>query len=299
MTRTLLHVGYAKTATTYLQRHVFPKARGITYLGKPYDLGKGRLETFLERRFGLRTERVHPFDPFFEYEDTMRVAPPGTLDMGGLAAHLRGILSGTDLNVWSHEGYLRPGRKSSALERRHAIANLRDVLVAAGSTEVHALVVLRDTRSMMISHAVQFHRDFDYLRIGDLPLDEVVAFREGRRDDPYAALFWRLWYAYLDYLPMLEDLAWGLGADRVHVLRYEEMTADWGLLEDLLRGLHAGIRCRFPARRENTSDSKPYGLSAPLQAYVDSLQSFDPRRLYPGNYESLAPWIHRPGGNGS
>ncbi len=36
MTTTLIHFGLAKTATTYLQKTVFPQARGVNYLGKPF-----------------------------------------------------------------------------------------------------------------------------------------------------------------------------------------------------------------------------------------------------------------------
>lgn len=35
----LLHVGYPKTATTTLQRHVFPQLNGFNYIGKSYDSG--------------------------------------------------------------------------------------------------------------------------------------------------------------------------------------------------------------------------------------------------------------------
>lgn len=292
MTRTLLHFGYAKTATTYLQRHVFPKAAGITYLGKPFDLSKSRLETLAERYLGLHVRKVHVFDPFFEHEDIMRVQNPDRIDLGGLEHHLRHILSDRNLNVWSHEGYLRPGRKSAPLDRRAAIANIRNVFTAAGSDEVKALIVLRDTRKMLASYAVQFHRDFDYLRIGDLSLDDMVAFRNGDRNDSHAALFWRLWYAYLDYKPMILDLVDGLGAENVHVLRYEDMIADWSLLEDLLRSINPGVTCTFPQVHENTTEDKPYAVSAPLQAYLDSIDSFDPRQLYPDNDAAVAPYYH-------
>lgn len=33
-----LHIGLPKTATTYLQRQIFPRITGIHYLGKPKDV---------------------------------------------------------------------------------------------------------------------------------------------------------------------------------------------------------------------------------------------------------------------
>lgn len=295
MTTTLLHMGYAKTATTYLQRRVFPTADGINFLGKPFDLEKGRLEAFAQKHLGLRVQRVHRFDPFFDHEDVMRVRPYADLDLGGLEHHLRQTLSKTDLNVWSHEGYLRPGRKSSPLDRPVAISNLRQVFEAAGSADVQALIVLRDTKKMLVSHAVQFHRDFDYLRIGDLPLEELVRHRQSGARDRYIDLIWRLWYAYLDYAPMIADLRDGLGADKVHVLRYEDMVADWSLLQDLLQTVHPGVRCRFPEVRENTSEDKPYDVSASLRAYLERLADFDPEPLYPGNYVGIEDACYRRG----
>ncbi|KIN70145.1 hypothetical protein Z945_3748 [Sulfitobacter noctilucae] len=287
MTRSLLHLGYAKTATTYLQRHVFETSAGINYLGKPFDLSKNRLESFAYKYLKLDGRQIHRFDPFFDHEDVMRVRPSHQIDMGGLAHHLRSILSETDLNVWSHEGYLRPGRKSAPLDRKTAIANLRDVFTAAGSEDVQALIVLRDPKKMLASSAVQFHRDFDYLRIGDLSLEEVAAFVNSDRQDRYAALIWRLWYEYLDYKAMIEDLVGELGKGKVHVLRYEDMVADWSLLESLLQSLHPGITCCFPPVRENTTEDKPYDVSAPIQAYLDQLRDFDPRLIYPDNYEAI------------
>lgn len=287
MTRSLLHLGYAKTATTYLQRHVFETSAGINYLGKPFDLSKNRLESLAYKYLKLDGRQIHRFDPFFDHEDVMRVRHPDRIDMGGLEHHLRGILSATDLNVWSHEGYLRPGRKSAPLDRRNAIANLRNVFTAAGSDDVQALIVLRDPKKMLASSAVQFHRDFDYLRIGDLSLEEVAAFVRSDQQDRYAALIWRLWYAYLDYKSMIDDLVEALGRDKVHVLRYEDMVADWSLLESLLQSLHPGIRCSFPSVRENTTEDKPYDVSAPILGYLEQLKDFDPRRIYPDNYEAI------------
>lgn len=294
MTQTLLHFGYAKTATTYLQRHVFPKAKGINYLGKPYDLSKSRFEALAEKYLHLHVQKVDRFDPFFEHEDEMRIRPSGEIGFEHLIDHLRAILSTQALNVWSHEGYLRPGRKSSALDRKVAIANIREVFHAAGSDDVKALIVLRDTKKMLASYAIQFHRDFNYLRIGDLSLDDLVAFRNGDRDDRYMALIWRLWYEYLDYAAMIDDLVEGFGADSIYVLRYEELVADWSLLENLLQSIQPDIKCLFPHLRENTTEAKPYQLSPFLQTYLDSIEVFDLKLLFPSNYAGLETKYFRP-----
>lgn len=283
MTRTLLHFGLAKTATTYLQRRVFPSAKGVNFLGKPFDLEQDRLERWAEKYIRYRVQKMHRFDLFFEFEDVMRCRPYDSVDLGHYEAHLRNILSPGDLNVWSHEGYLRPGRKSSPFDRPVAIDNIRRVFEAAGSDEVHALMVLRDTKTLLRSYAAQFHRDFDYLQIGDVTLEEMLAFREGQSSDRLAGLFWRIWYEYLDYPALIDDLIAGFGAERVHVLVYEDVVRDWGLLQGLLQGIHPGVRCRFPDVRENTTEAKPDNLSGPLRAYIESIEAFDVARLYPGN----------------
>lgn len=287
MTKTLLHFGYAKTATTYLQRHVFPGSDGIRYLGKPFDLEKTKVEAFVAKHLGYHIQKGHVFDPFFEDEDVMRVKPYDSLDLGGLEGHLRGVLSDQMLNVWSHEGYLRPGRKNAPLHRKHAIANMRAVFEAAGSTDINALIVLRDTKKMLKSSAVQFHRDFDYLRIGDLSLQEVADFVQGDRRDRFAALLWRVWYEYLDYASMIDDLIEGFGAAHVYVLKYEEMVRDWQLLGDVIEAIHPGVRCHFPDTRENTTQDKPYDVSAPIAAYLQAVEAFDLSQIYPGNGADL------------
>ena len=183
MTQTLLHFGYAKTATTYLQRRVFPSAEGINYLGKPFDLEKGKAEALIEKYLDFRVQKVHKFDRFFEHEDVMRIQEYHDMDLGGLEAHYGNILSDKQLNVWSHEGYLRPGRKRSPLNRKLAISNIKKLFETAGSDDVKALVVLRDTKKMLTSYSIQFHRDFDYLQVGDLSLEEVAEFRKSGNEE--------------------------------------------------------------------------------------------------------------------
>jgi hypothetical protein len=292
MTQTLLHFGYAKTATTYLQRRVFPSAKGINYLGKPFDLQKGKIADLFEKYLNLKVQKIHRFEPFFEYEDIMRVKNYDDMDLTGLQNHIFNSLSSKKLNLWSHEGYLRPGRKNSPFDRKSAIRNLERVFKAAGSEEVKALIVLRDTKKILKSHAVQFHRDFDYLRIGDLSLKEVIEFRNSNRQDRYAALIWRLWYEYLDYQPLIDDLIEVLGADHVYVLKYEDMVTDWSLLEDLLRSINPLVKCNFSHFLENSTEDKPYELSLPLQAYLDSIETCDPNQIFPDNYDGIEKYCY-------
>jgi hypothetical protein len=287
MTQTLLHFGYAKTATTYLQRRIFPSATGVNYLGKPFDLELGKMEALVARHTNFRIRKIDRFDPFFNHEDAMRVQDYDEIDLSSLEGHYRNILSDKMLNVWSHEGYLRPGRKSSALDRKRAIANIKTVFETAGSEDVRALIVLRDTQEMLRSFSVQFHRDFDYLRVGDLPLQEVLEFRKQGQGDRYTQLLWRLWYEYLDYQSMVEDLINAFGNSRVYVLKYEDMVRDWGLLEDLMRSIDPGVKCNFPIVRENATEDKSVRLSLGLQAYLASIESCNIEDLFPGNYAPI------------
>jgi hypothetical protein len=292
-TKTVLHFGLAKTASSYLQRWVFPYSKGVNFLGKPFDMKQAWIERWAERYLGYRVQKIHRFDLFFEFEDMMRCQPYDHMDFSHYEAHLRKNLSNRDLNIWSHEGYLRPGRKSSPFLRKTAIGTIRRVFEAAGCEEVHALIVLRDTRDVLQSYAVQFHRDFNYLRIGDMPLAEVLAYRTGDSKDRLAGLFWRVWYEYFDYAALLQDLTEGFGAEHVHVLCYEDLVKDWALLERILQIIHPDLRCYFPDRRENITELKPATRSAAIQSYLNDLADFDIRQLYPENERVVQQYRHQ------
>lgn len=138
MTTTLIHFGLAKTATTYLQKTVFPQARGARYLGKPFHTpAKALVQTLRQRRARA------PLDRFLKDEPALRSDAQG--DFAQLTRQLSHALSGDALNIWSHEGFLRPTRDDAPFQRPVALANLRRVFEVAGSEQVHALLILRET----------------------------------------------------------------------------------------------------------------------------------------------------------
>jgi len=281
MTTTLIHFGLAKTATTYLQKTVFPQARGVNYLGKPFRSPAKALMHAITHRHALA-----PLDRFLKDEPALRSDARG--DFAQLTRQVRRALSRDALNIWSHEGFLRPTRDSAPFRRSVALANLRRVFEAAGSEQVHALLILRETRPLMASYARQFLHELTAREPEDAPPGALYALRDaaGRNEDATARL-WDLWYSYFDFAALMADLETAFGPGHVHVLNYDQLAQDWAALRATVRAVHHEAWLDFPDVRVNDSREKTAQISAPLQRHLEMLDALDLERLYPGNTQQL------------
>lgn len=278
MTTTLIHFGLAKTATTYLQKTVFPGSKGVNYLGKPF---RGRGRALLH---GLSRLAWHPpLDRFLADEAALRDPPPDRRDFTALEAQLRAALSASRLNIWSHEGLLRPTRNWTPLDRPAALDTIRTVFGAAGSRETHALVVLRDTRTLMKSYARHFFHEVAFMDLNQCSPGDLYRLAEGGEADRLDALFWKLWYAYFDFGALVSDLQRSFGADHVHVLNYDRLAQDWGGLQSVVSRIHPAARLRFPEVRVNATADKTRAIPPDVQKHLRMLDALDLVRLYPEN----------------
>lgn len=283
MSRALIHFGLAKTATSYLQEEVFPKAQGMHYLGRAFLTPR---QAILET---LRTGRRHkPLDAFRSQE--RHIKAPGFAERAGAAElqrQLAAALSPNHLNLWSHEGFLRPTRGLAPLDRPAMLGNMQALFHSAGTTELHVLITLRDTASIMKSYARQFYHEVAYLEFENCTLDDILTLRRTGSSDRFTQLMWRLWYSYFDYAALLRDVYSVFPADHVHIQTYEKMRADWGQLEAVVHNIAPEVRLSFPETRINATADKPTSIPLGLQRHLDDLAQFDVTRLYPEN----ARWL--------
>lgn len=282
MTTTLIHFGLAKTATTYLQKAVFPQAGGVNYLGKPFRSPARSMLHYLSHH-----KWDPPLDRFLKDESRMRSHDPGNAGFPRLERQLRRALCPQKLNIWSHEGLLRPTRDNGPFATALALRNMRGVFRAAGSDRTHALLVLRDTRSLMASYARQFLHELESRGLEDCDPDDLRAARAGTAVPSSAARLWRLWYCYFDFGAVIGDLHGVFGGERVHVLNYDVLAHDWSGLQDVVSGIAPAARLDFPAVTVNESRAKVQAPCPRLARHLKMLEGLDLTRLYPDNDRHL------------
>jgi len=192
------------------------------------------------------------------------------------------------LNLWSHEGLLRPTRTSDGLDRRATLRNMRQVFQRAGCREVHALIVLRDTRKLMASYARQFFKEVEARGL-DLALpSRFLAIRSAAVDDQNARGGWDMWYRYFDFESLVIDLLEAFGDGRVHILRYEASDSEWTAAKAIFHSLDPSVNMHFPDVRVNDSLDKTMHTSKRLEQHLFDLACFDVDALYPENARLLS-----------
>lgn len=284
MTQALIHFGLAKTATTYLQRNVFSVSKNINYLGKPF---LGKKEAFLSTLKHVRLEK--PTNLFINYEKFLRDAGfVGSTEYRELAQQLRRACHPSKLNVWSHEGLLRPTRRALPFNRIATLRNMKSVFNDAGATDIHVMVVIRSTKSLMGSYAKEFYHDVEHLGLEDVPLEKILDYRLGRIQDRHAELLWRLWYQYFDFKNLLDDLNAEFGKDKVKIFNYDSLSGDWSYLNGYLQSINKNIQCTYPDVKVNetkhkSKSSQPMGL----EAHLKELESFELAKIFPINEKIL------------
>lgn len=291
MTVSLIHLGLAKTATTYLQQKVFPASAGVNYLGKPFRSPAGaRLHAV------THLTRARPLDRFSKDEGALRTNRESDADFAALERQLARALCPARLNIWSHEGYLRPTRDWLPFDRLAALRNISAVFQAAGSRETHALINLRDTRGLMTSYARQFFREVEFLDFNRCGPGEIASLLSDPGSDRLAGLLWDIWYSYFDFAGLIADARRVFGAEHVHLLNHGCLTRDWHALGALAGRLHSDARLAFPKLRVNETARKPALASPALRDHLAALEAIDLKRLYPENADWLARAARAPSG---
>lgn len=283
MTTALLHFGLAKTATTYLQKEVFPKSEGLQYLGKPFLSAPRSLSA------SVKSGRWRaPLDRFVTHEAALRRGDLSDERIGIISRQLARALHRDRLNLWSHEGLLRPTRTPDGFDRGATLRNMRRVFERAGCREVHALIMLRDTRKLMASYARQFFKEVEERDI-DLALpSQILALQTAKPTDTRMQEMWDIWYRYFDFRSLLADLLDVFGENRVHILRYEAFGCEWTSTEDIFRSLNSSVKMHFPDVRVNDSLAKTARPSRRLEQHLTDLARFDVDALYPENARLLS-----------
>ncbi len=190
----LLHIGYHKTATTWLQKHVFFAADNDAFhvltprAGHPRELANHFVRAADE---GL----LSPFDDNqTAVADALQATLQATRGMPGTP-----VLSDERLSGNPHAGGFDAARIATAL---HASFPGADVLI-----------VIREQKAMTLSCY------FQYLSIGGTrSLETYMLDRYDRRIPGFS-------FANLDYLLLVERYRALWGAERVHVLPYELFAA--------------------------------------------------------------------------
>lgn len=217
-----VHCGFPKTATTSLQKHIFPKLDGIDYFGKSHKTGSVFDSTMVRL--------------FREWSDDS----PSTSDWRRAVSFLKDISKSSDNNVLiSFEEILGPtlrprseyhylfGIKHSRTTRAQ-IVFLRELLTSAGVCSPHLIVTLREQSALLSSFFAQaYQRIFSNIRrmrTFSQYVDELL-------NDNADSL---LNSDALDYYKLETICTDVFGKDNVHFLSYEWLSSDLQLFASKL-----------------------------------------------------------------
>lgn len=185
MPRVLIHVGFAKTATTMLQEQLFGRHGQIANVGKPYDHAPSDLVAAIR---------------YVGSADTIAYDGSGP-EVGRLRSAIdAGISSGRTV-VLSDESLCHPRRNDpGAVARR--LFEIRP--------EAHILFTIREQRALLVSH---------YLH------DVRHAVNEGHSHGFASWMNRERWlFRWIDYHRTIAFYATLFGRERVHVLPFEELA---------------------------------------------------------------------------
>jgi hypothetical protein len=193
MTRLFIHVGFPKTASSTLQRHLFARHSDVSYLGKPFSDPMARVEEAMLTLDEAAFEREKP-ELQRRVREEIAKAPAGRM-------------------VLSHEGFLRSTRYGHHDVRRTA-RRIHDIFAAAlgADGELRILICLRRQPDLLLSHYAHFVRGNQ--EAFDSYVDAVL---ETPREGFAASLF---------YDELLTCYAEIFGEDKLEILLFEDLVAD-------------------------------------------------------------------------
>ena len=207
----VLHIGYAKCATTFLQKNVYPALDGLHYLGRHYS---GNTPDRSNDKF------LHEF--VFGGEE-------GVKDFGN---YLSGQLDAEKITLLSHENFIRPYKPAQLFERLKVledyVGELKIILTIRNQADLILSRYVHDKNAKAFKHA-SISDSLDFSGQADCkwptcsgPLRVMLPFAKCPCRKKGAKVIHVPLY---DYERMVSTLSEAFGADRVHVIVTEKLRS--------------------------------------------------------------------------
>lgn len=154
--RIVFHIGYPKTATSWLQRGVYPELDGVNYLGRSY-YKKSRSEKLFNRvlhRLPWKpapvTKLIKSPTPHSQWIQEIGYAADGEYKRDDIRTTLDAVMQGDKLNVISHEGLCKPYLEEMVANRIQDLADGLDVKIVISIRRQPELILSRYTHDFHI-----------------------------------------------------------------------------------------------------------------------------------------------------
>lgn len=242
----ILHMGWPKTSTTYLQEYVFPAAKGINYIGKPFS-----------ENYWWTIEKSILLDNDKDFKN----------QKSGFVKFIAREIKQDVVNVISHEGFIRVSRympskltdQFTTLDRLYSL--FKDI------SELKFLFFTRQHVNMLYSYFNQFLNEI--LHYG-ITLNDVFEYMENT--EPSNCDVGRILDS-LKYGRIIKYTSGIIGADNVGALAYEEFSEFNNLLSRMLFKL-SGVELKlcFVKARPNSTFIKDGGIRSALSYYTSKAE---------------------------
>ena len=258
MAKVFLHIGYPKTATTTLQKHLFSTSKNLLYLGKPF-------ETFIEAWINEMC-----------YNTSINYTPDA------FRHWFQDCLAKQDFPVFlSHEGFLMPNsqdlqiiceRIKKVFEPCQIVLTLRNQWEIASS--FYHSAGLRGLHLFMNSPSLP-----------TFPLSANKWVEHNFRDKTGPMKFHhKSFFSYLDFNKTVDFLSSKFGKENISILHFENFVNDKSLF---IKNFENLLGCNFSAEDfARKHENKTFYEGMNLKAYLDRIYL----KLSGGSYASKRKW---------
>jgi hypothetical protein len=259
MSKVFLHIGYPKTATTTLQKHLFETSSNLLYLGKPFK------ETSVESWINEMC-----------YQTSIDYSPDAFRNW------FKDYRDEHDLPIFlSHEGFLMPSsqdlqiiceRIKNIFEPCQIVLTLRNQWEIASSFYYSA--GLRGLHLFMNSPSLPKF---------PLSANKWVEYNLRHKTGPMK-FHHKSFFSYLDFNKTIEFLNYKFGKENISILHFENFINDKNLF---IKNFENLLGCQFSTEDfERKHENKTFYEGMNLKAYLDRIYL----KLSGGSYISKRKW---------
>ncbi len=229
--RIIFHIGYPKTASSWLQRGVYPELDGVNYLGRSY-YKKSKAEKFFNRvlhRLPYKpapvTKLIKSPTPHSQWIQEIGYAADGEYAPDQISAKLHSVMQADQLNTISHEGLCKPYLEEMVADRIRDLTNDLDVKIVISIRRQPQLIFSRYTHDFHIKKW-QYKLGDVLDREGDL-FCNYPACQHGRMRCLCEQRGGKVVFLeHYNFLRLFNMYAERFGAERIFVLVFERLFED-------------------------------------------------------------------------
>lgn len=282
MKKILLHIGYPKTGTTWLQKNIFPNVEEVNYIGRTYK-NQNYLKriTYKSLNYFPFTQKKYSRTPDDYWIDLISYAPDAVYNEVKTANKLTSLIVNDKLNVISNENLVRPFSVERTARRLRNICNKHEITpsIVISIREQYSIILSRHYQDTIIYNKNKKYKLTEAINLGHKQICYAPACKQKLyRCDCFKKELVAINLDFYNYYNSYKTYAEVFGKENVYILVSENLlSSPYKALTGVFN--HVGLNKEISNLRELSKSEPTNKRASVIKKEIDLFNSKDLKQV--------------------